>query len=120
MVRFGGMKKIEEVSILQNKVQADSSNTPIKVIASLFLEAMNDWPTKDQNKIAEFVEELKEYYGFPLTKEKITAKEFNGDNAWQIEAGSSIVQLIDVAQNNFGYQDFDNIVNGILKHYEEV
>ena len=50
---------------------------------------MNDWPTQDQHKIADFDKELKEYFGSPLTIEKIHLKKFNGKNAWQVEAGSS-------------------------------
>ena len=58
---------------------------------------MNDWITPNQCVIANFVKEVKEYFGSPLTIQKINAKKFNGQNAWQYVTGSSIAELIDLS-----------------------
>lgn len=82
--------KITTYSKLWNLVDIDTKYHKQKDIATLFLDAMNDWPTYDQKEITEFIKELKDYFGTPLTIEKITSKKFDGHNTWQIEAGSSI------------------------------
>ena len=43
----------------------------IKDIANLFLSAMNDWKKTGTTYISEFIIDLKEYFGTPLTIEKI-------------------------------------------------
>jgi len=78
---------------------------------------MNDWPTQDQNKIADFVHELKEYFGSPLTVEKIKAIKFKGQNVWQVEAGSSIAELIDTSTIFCNESNFNNILKSILDFY---
>ena len=91
--------KIETYSTLWNLVDIDQTDHKLKDIATLFLNAMNDWPTQDQSKIADFVNELKEYFGSPLTVEKIDERKFNGQNAWHVEAGSSIAELTAYSAN---------------------
>ncbi|MFY7733540.1 MAG: hypothetical protein ACOVSR_08650 [Bacteroidia bacterium] len=91
----------------------------MKDIATLFLNAVNDWPTQDQSKIADFVQELKEYFGSPLTVEKIDARKFNGQNAWQVEAGISIAELIETSTSFCNESNFDNILKNILDFYEQ-
>jgi hypothetical protein len=81
---------------------------------------MNDWPTFDQKEIGEFIKELKDYFGTPLTIEKITAKKFDGKNAWQIEAGSSIADLIDISTRFCNQSDFDKIVDNFLNYYSSL
>jgi hypothetical protein len=111
--------KIETYSTLWNLVGIDQTDHKLKDIATLFLNAMNDWPTQDQSKIADFVHELNEYFGSPLTVEKINARKFNGQNAWQVEAGSSIAALIDTSTRFCNESTLDNIVNNILDYYEQ-
>ena len=111
--------KIETHSTLWNLVEIDQADHKLKDIATLFLNAMNDWPTYDQYKIADFVCELKEYFGAPLTIEKITAKKFDGRNAWQVEAGSSIAELIDISTRFYNESDFDNILKNVFDFYEQ-
>lgn len=55
----------------------------------------------DQDKIADFVLELNGYFGSPLTIEIIDARKFNGQNAAQVESGSSIAELIDTSKSVF-------------------
>lgn len=111
--------KIETYSTLWSLVDLDQTDHKLKEIATLFLNAMNDWPTQDQDKIADFVHELKEYFGSPLTIEKIDARKFNGQNAWQVEAGSSIAELIDTSTRFCNEGNFDNILKNILDFYEQ-
>lgn len=66
--------KITTNSELYDLVELDTTSNKIKQIAELFSTAMNDWPTYNQNEITDFVKEVKEYFGSPLTIEKIDAK----------------------------------------------
>ena len=109
--------KIITYSTLYDLVENDTKDHKIKEITILFLNAMNDWPTFNQKEIPDFMKELKGYFGAPLTIEKIEKKEFNGQNAWQLEAGSSIKELITVSKKNCNQSDFDKIVDNILHYY---
>lgn len=109
--------KITTYSTLYDLVDIDTKYHKQKDIATLFLNAMNDWPTYNQKEIADFIKELKEYFGTPLTIEKIAAKEFDGQNAWQIEAGSSIADLIIISTRFCNQSDFDKIVDSFLNYY---
>jgi hypothetical protein len=112
--------KITTYSTLYDLVDIDSKDHKQKEIAILFLNAMNDWPTYNQKKIVDFVNELKNYFGTPLTIEKISAKKFDGQNAWQIEAGSSIADLIDISTKFCNQSDFDKIVESFLNYYSSI
>lgn len=109
--------KITTYSKLYDLVDIDTQDHKQKDIAALFLSAMNDWPTYNQKEIAYFIKELKDYFGTPLTIEKIASKEFDGQNAWQIEAGSSIADLLDISTRFCNQSDFDKIVDSFLNHY---
>lgn len=112
--------KITTYSTLYDLVDIDSKNHKQKEIATLFLNAMNDWPKYNQKEIADFVKELKDYFGTPLTIEKISAKKFDVQNAWQIEAGSSIADLIDISTRFCNQSDFDKIVESFLNFYSSI
>lgn len=111
--------KIETYSTLYNLVDIDKKEHKLKELAELFLNAMTDWPTFNQTEIVNFTSELKDYFGTPLTIEKIVNKQFNGSNAWQIESGSSIADLIDISTKFCNESNFDNIVANILNYYEQ-
>lgn len=111
--------KIETYSTLWSLVDIDQTDHKLKDISILFLNAMNDWPTQNQSKIADFVQELKEYFGSPLTVEKIETRKFNGQDAWQVEAGSSIAKLIDSSTRFCNESNFDNILKNTLYFYEQ-
>jgi hypothetical protein len=112
--------KITTYSTLYDLVDIDKKDHKLKDISTLFLNAMNDWPTFDQKEINEFIKELKDYFGTPLTIEKITARKFDGQNAWQIEAGSSIADLIDISTRFCNQSDFDKIVDSIFNYYSPI
>ncbi len=97
----------------------DQTDHKLKDITTLFLNAMSEWTTQDQSKIPEFIYELKQYFGSPLTVENIDARKLNGQNAWQVEAGSTIVQIIDASTKFYNESNFDNIIKNIFDFYEQ-
>ena len=111
--------KITTYSTLWNLVDIDTKNHKLKDIATLFLSAMNDWPTYNQSDIQGFMKELKAYFGFPLTIEKIDKKNFDGQNAWQVEVGSSIAELIDTSKKFCNQSDFHKIIDSVLNYYND-
>lgn len=111
--------KIETYSTLWSLVDIDQTDHKLKDIATLFLNAMNDWPTQDQHKIVDFVKELEEYFGSSLTIENLNVREFNEKNAWNLEARSSIAELIDTSTRFCNESNFDNILKNILNFYAQ-
>ncbi len=55
-------------------VDIDDNDSEIKKMATLFLEAMYDWPTFN-HKIADYIFELKEYFGIPISIKGISRKD---------------------------------------------
>jgi hypothetical protein len=110
--------KIETSPTLWKLVDIDHTDHKLKDLATLLLNAMNDWPTA-QDKIADYIREFKEYFGFPLTIEKIETKKFNGQNARQVEAGSSITKLMDTSAKFCNESNFDNILKNVLDYYNQ-
>lgn len=111
--------KIETYGTLWSLVDLDTENHKVKDIATLFLDAMNDWPTMNQNNISEFIKEIKTHFGTPLTIEKLNTKKFNGQNAWQLEAGSSIANLIDISTKFCNESEFEKIIDTLLDYYNK-
>ena len=112
--------KITTYLTLYNWVDIDKQDHLQKDIATLFLNAMNDWPAFNQKVIADFIKELKDYFGTPLTIAKISEKKFDGQNAWHVEAGSSIADLIDISTRFCNQSDFDKIVDSFLNYYSSM
>ncbi len=111
--------KIQTYTTLWSLVDIDQSDHKLKEITNLLLNAMNDWPTQNQENIFDFIRELNEYFGSPLTIEKIAARKYNGQNSWQLEAGSSIAELIDISKRFYNENNFDNILKNILDFYDQ-
>ncbi|MEP7233005.1 MAG: hypothetical protein ABI691_22285 [Ginsengibacter sp.] len=80
---------------------------------------MNDWKRTPLVTIAGFIREIKKYFGKPLTRDKIINKKFDGTNAWDIEAGSLLIDLIDLSGKYDNETNLDNIIGNILKYYEQ-
>ena len=108
------LTKISQLEIL---VDIDKTDHKLKDIAELFLSAARDWDTFNQTDISDFVRELKQYFGSPLTKERITNKPL--DKAWRHEAGSSIFQMLDLSESFYNQTDFDKIMSDIFSYYEK-
>jgi len=111
--------KITSYSTLWNLVDIDQTDHKLKDIATLFLNAMNDWPSYNKTDIQDFINELKAYFGTPLTTEKIDKRKLDGQNAWQLEAGSSIAELIDTSTRFCNQSDFDKIIDSVLSFYND-
>ena len=112
---------IETIDDLQKAVDNDTGHHRTKNLAELFLNAMTDWPTFDQKKIADFVKELKDFFGHPLTLDKIDSKKLSltvEHDAWRHEAGSSIAEMIDLSKRLDNENDFDKIIRRLLDHYK--
>lgn len=87
-------QKITNYTTLWNLVEADENEHKPRDMAVLLLEAMNDWSKAEQNNIADFLNDLTDYFGQPLTIRTIRARKFDGQNAWQLEAGAAIQELL--------------------------
>lgn len=111
---------VKTYAILTNLVDMDEKDHKLKDIATLFLQAINDWRAYNITHIQDFIKEFKAYYGSPLTIEKIQQKKFNGQNAWQVEAGSSIAELIEISTISFNQSDFDKIIESVLNFYNDI
>jgi len=109
------------INRLDSLVSEDKSNHKLKDIAQLFLNAATDWPTSNQKLVSEFIEELKEYFGTSLTKEKISEKIFDptNHNAWRHEAGSSIIEMLELSEKFYNQPDFDKLLHEIFSYYKE-
>lgn len=110
---------IPTLNALRDLVDRDAGDYELKRMAELFLNAANDWPTYNQTSIAEFVQEMKDYFGDPLTKEKISEKplDFSNHNAWRHEAACSIREMFQLAEIRFGHADFEKLMHAIFSHY---
>jgi hypothetical protein len=62
---------------LRDAVDNEPHNTQTKELAELFLTAMYDWPPIKQDRIDEFIIELKMFFGDPVTSDKINAKQID-------------------------------------------
>lgn len=109
--------KITNYSTLESLVEYDNKEHRLKEIATLFLDAMKGWPTFNQYEIKDFIFELKEFFGSPLTSELIDKKKYDGLNAWNHEAGISIANMIDFSTKYCNQSDFDLIIENILQYY---
>ncbi|MCZ8197004.1 MAG: hypothetical protein O9267_05320 [Flavobacterium sp.] len=111
--------EVKTYSTLYNLVEADENEHELKKLAILFLEAMNDWPAFNQDFISEYLQELKDYFGFPITLEKIDSKNkvFDGKNGWKIESGSSIAEMIEFSKLFLNEIEFEVIIQNILNYY---
>ena len=109
--------KILTYSTLWNLVDSDDKEHELKKLATIFLTSMNDWPTENQQLIKDFIYEVNTYFGTPLTVDKINHKKFDGQNAWQIESGASIIELINKSTKVINQSNFDKIIENILNYY---
>ncbi len=108
---------IQKISVLENLIELDQNSHELKHMATLLTTAANDWPSTTVLDIDAFIAAFKNYFGDPISVEQIESIEFNGLNAWQLESGKLIVQLLNRALNHFKIDDLDLIVSKIQKFY---
>ena len=107
---------------LQEAVDSDIRNHRIRELAELFLTAMHDWPTYNQSNIDNFIDELKDYYGIPITVESIESKNFGltkEKDVWRHTAGATIADMIDLSARFENESDFDRIIDRITDYYKK-
>lgn len=112
---------IKNIQQLIDLVNNDPNDHPLKKMGLLFAAAMNDWPTQDQTNLNEFLQELCNYFGTPLTKATILAKTtgLSDEDAWRKESASSLLELFDVAETQYQEKNLEQLIGAIVKHYEE-
>jgi hypothetical protein len=54
-----------------------------------------------------------------LTIDNISSKKFDGNNAWNIEAGSSIIEMIRLSNEHYNQFEFDKIIDNLLDYYSK-
>ena len=94
------LKKNEIISNseLSDAIEIDNSDNKIKARAELLLSSITDYPTLNLKEPIDFLNELKNEIGYPLTYELIDNYEKkltfdNGDNTWKKEALSSVLEM---------------------------
>ena len=112
------MKDIITIDDIKMAIDNDKGSNKLHDLAELLYDAMCDWPTTNQNLISEFVKELYDYYGFPLTKEKIEKKKFDMKNNWKHESGASIHKMIEISIQAYKDSEFESILNRIIEYYK--
>jgi hypothetical protein len=110
--------EISTYSTLSNLVEIDNIESKMRPLGVLFLAAMCDWPTMNQEKIVDFVAELKSFFGTPITIGGINGRSVSGGSLWESESGSSIAELIELSSKQYGEADFDKILQNILEYYQ--
>ncbi len=112
-------ESLKTITQLETLVLIDKSENKLKDIAQLFVNAFRDWDTFKQTELLDFIKELLDFFGSPLTKEKIAGKQFDINKAGRHEAGNSIIEMIDISERFCNETDFQKIVETILTHYEK-
>lgn len=104
----------------RDAVRKDKLDHPVKALASLFLAAMIDWPVT--LSIDAFIQELKAFFGEPLTIDDFKNKAFSYEkkhDLWRFEARASIVMMLELSLKSQGESDFDKVVESILEYYQK-
>lgn len=102
---------------LEALLSIDKNEHELKRMTELLLEAMQDWPTQGMDSVLDFAEELRTYFGAPLSIECIQNVQFDGQNAWHLEAGKRIIEFIKRAQNTLKLNSFDLALDKVLSFY---
>jgi hypothetical protein len=112
--------KITSSNILYNLVQLDQADHLHRQMASLFLQAMQDWPTPNQNRIDAFLAEATNYFGSPISEDKLKhAPLFDSKNSvWKAEAGSSLLAMLRLSKNHDRPDSLEKICDQMFAYYE--
>ncbi|MCW2259185.1 MULTISPECIES: DNA translocase FtsK [Sphingobacterium] len=112
--------RLENIDQLTNLIEADSNEHALKEIATLFVSAMNDWPSQNQTNINEYIEELHNYFGTPITKDAILSKTTSdsSEDLWRKESAASLLELLDIAEKQYQEEDLKQLIQTIVKYYQ--
>ena len=113
--------KVETYDTLWSLVDLDPNEHLIKELSKLFLEAMQDWPTRNPQSIPRFISELRNCFGESLTLELIKTKAQNGLNgglgAWQLESSGSLIEMLELYSKYHGSIQLDELLDKLILHY---
>lgn len=110
---------VEQVRVLESLVSLDKNTHELKRLATLLLNAFRDWPDDSIEDIRDFKNIVEEYFAGQITIERIKNVEFDGQNAWHLETGKYLVELLERAERFLNITDFETVVNRIIKFYSE-
>jgi len=105
---------------LRTAVRNDTRDHPIKKLAELLIKALNDWPRTDLDIEAK-IDDMKAWFGEPLTVAQLKSPPLTfsmQSNSWRLEAGASVIEMIELSTKLENESDFDEILARILNYYE--
>ncbi len=112
---------IENIQQLIDLLNNDpNDHHSLKKMGLLFAAAMNDWPSQNQFNINDFIQELRCYFGTPITKDVILNKatSLSLKDAWRKESASSLLELLELAETQYQDKNLEQLIEVIIKHYE--
>lgn len=118
---MGNERNIEDLQQLVHLINNDPNDHPLKKMGLLFAAAMNDWPTQNQCNINEFIQELRCYFGTPITKDVILNKatSLSNEDAWRKESAASLLEFFDLAETQYLEKNLEQLIEVMIKHYQE-
>ena len=101
---------------LYDQLERDVSNNKYKTAAEFLLEAINDWPAPYLSEPRDFLVDLADKIGPPLTVERIEkySKTLAVSNSWKAEAISVLLKVFDYDKT----KTLENIILEITEYYE--
>ncbi|MCW7471793.1 hypothetical protein [Leptospira kanakyensis] len=116
------LDKIKTLSDLANSLEIKEEFSREYMMAEIFYEAMVDWPKYNLYLIKDFINELHDNFGIPLTFETIRLKtkhSISSSNFSKVNSASSIVELFDISWKFDNNADFLKILNNIFDYLNE-
>lgn len=109
--------KLETSEDLEKVFEYELTKTHGKV-AELLLTSMNDWPTQNLTNIRQFIAEVSDTFGTPITAAKLNSKKFNGMNAWELESAASLIELLNLAESELQIKDLSQLQTELVNYFE--
>jgi hypothetical protein len=86
----------------------------LRQLAELLASAMYDWRTPDLESIPQFVHELSNYFGQPITKRRLKAVPFSGVNGWELECAATLDLMLTQASKLFKVSNIEDAIEKLL------
>ena len=106
------------INKLQNDIDFDGSNSELKSAAINLLTAINDWPFQNTNNIEDFLKEISEELGSPLTINRFIeySRTLSVEkDAWKMESFASIIEVFNYNKT----KTLNDITKDIFEFYEK-
>lgn len=106
---------------LWSAIESDLTDHQIKRAASSLFDAIRDWPKLNLEEPSEFIAELRQEIGSPLSYSNIknySDKLYAGQDAWKMEALSSVLEMFDFeSKSQYDHNlTLEEIVEKITNH----